>query len=208
LACCRFDGQAARLIPPSSRTEPDLCSKSANPNIENLDQLAKAIKVERNWLLYGNGDVEGEPPVVEDPDEIFVAVPLANVRPSMGGGAVVDAEPAPGRPYHFQKSWIKNGLRSNPADLRIMHVEGDSMMPTLNDGDIVLVDTGRRTPSPPGIFVLHDGMGLVAKRLEYIPNSDPPRVKIVSDNDRYAPYERLIEEMNIVGRIRWFAREI
>jgi len=112
--------------------------KSANPNIEKLDQLAKAIKVERNWLLYGNGDVEGEPPVVEDPDEIFVAVPLANVRPSMGGGAVVDAEPAPGRPYHFQKSWIKNGLRSNPADLRIMHVEGDSMMPTLNDGDIVL----------------------------------------------------------------------
>ncbi len=86
------------------------------------------------------------------------------------------------------------------------------MTPTLNDGDIVLVDTGRRAPSPPGIFVLHDGegndSGLVAKRLEHIPNSDPPRVKIVSDNDRYAPYERLIEEMNIVGRIRWFAREM
>jgi phage repressor protein C with HTH and peptisase S24 domain len=99
-------------------------------------------------------------------------------------------------------------LRANPADLRIMHVEGDSMMPTLNDGDIVLVDIGRRAPSPPGIFVLHDGMGLVAKRLEHIPNSDPPRVKIVSDNDRYAPYERLVDEMNIIGRIRWFAREI
>ena len=182
--------------------------KSANPNIEKLDKLVAAIKVERNWLLYGMGDVEGEPPIVEDPDEIFVAVPLANVRPSMGGGAIVDVEPAAGRPYHFQKSWIKNGLRANPADLRIMHVEGDSMMPTLNDGDIVLVDTGRRAPSPPGIFVLHDGMGLVAKRLEHIPNSDPPRVKIVSDNDRYAPYERLVDEMNIVGRIRWFAREM
>ena len=116
--------------------------KSANPNIEKLDRLVAAIKVERNWLLYGMGDVEGEPPIVEDPDEIFVAVPLANVRPSMGGGAIVDAEPAVGRPYHFQKSWIKNGLRANPADLRIMHVEGDSMMPTLNDGEIVLVDTG------------------------------------------------------------------
>jgi hypothetical protein len=93
-------------------------------------------------------------------------------------------------------------------DLRIMSVKGNSMMPTLNNGDIVLVDTGRRAPSPPGIFVLHDGMGLVAKRLEHIPNSDPPRVKIVSDNDRYAPYERLVDEMNIVGRIRWFAGEI
>lgn len=53
-----------------------------------------------------------------------------------------------------------------------MHVEGDSMMPTLHDGDIVLVDLARRAPTPPGIFVLHDGMGLVAKRLEHIPNSD------------------------------------
>jgi hypothetical protein len=28
--------------------------------------------------------------------------------------------------------------------------------------------------------VLHDGMGLVAKRLEHITNSDPPRVRIIS----------------------------
>jgi hypothetical protein len=25
-------------------------------------------------------------------------------------------------------------------------------------------------------------MGLVAKRLEHVPNSDPPRVRIISDN--------------------------
>jgi hypothetical protein len=40
----------------------------------------------------------------------------------------------------------------------------------------VLVDLGRRAPTPPGVFVLYDGMGLVAKRVEHIPNSDPPRV--------------------------------
>jgi hypothetical protein len=38
-----------------------------------------------------------------------------------------------------------------------MH-RGDSMMPTLHDGDIVLVDLGRRAPTPPGVFVLYDGM--------------------------------------------------
>ena len=47
------------------------------------------------------------------------------------------------------------------------------MMPTLHDSDIVLVDLGRRAPTPPGIFVLHDGMGLVAKRLEHIPKAIP-----------------------------------
>jgi phage repressor protein C with HTH and peptisase S24 domain len=89
-----------------------------------------------------------------------------------------------------------------------MHVEGDSMMPTLHDDDIVLVDLGRRSPTPPGIFVLHDGMGLVAKRLEHVANSDHPRLRIISDNPFYKPYEVSGEEVNMIGRIRWFAREM
>ncbi len=56
--------------------------------------------------------------------------------------------------------------------------------------------------------MLHEGMGLVATRLEHIPNSDPPRVRIISDNPLYKPYEGSGEEVNIIGRIRWFAREM
>jgi phage repressor protein C with HTH and peptisase S24 domain len=56
--------------------------------------------------------------------------------------------------------------------------------------------------------VLDDGMGLVAKRLEHIPNSDPPAVRVISDNKLYPEYERTAEEIRIIGRIRWFAREI
>ena len=51
-------------------------------------------------------------------------------------------------------------------------------------------------------------MGLVAKRLEHIPNSDPPVVRIISDNPRYGAYDRTAEEVSIIGRLRWFAREI
>ena len=58
------------------------------------------------------------------------------------------------------------------------------------------------------IFILFDGMGLVAKRLEYIPNNDLPKFRVISDNTFYSPYERTADEINIVGRIRWFAREL
>lgn len=34
---------------------------------------------------------------------------------------------------------------------------------------------------PPGIFVLHDGMGLVAKRLEHVPVGNPPCLHIIAD---------------------------
>ena len=181
--------------------------RSEHPNLERLERVAKVLKVERRWLMHGLGDVEGEAPILENAEEAFVAISSVAVTASMGGGAVVEAE-EDGRPYHFQRSWIRHKLRATPADLRIMHVEGDSMMPTLHHGDIVLVDLARRAPTPPGIFVLHDGMGLVAKRLDHIPNSEPPRVRIISDNPLYAPYEGTAEEVNIIGRIRWYAREI
>lgn len=79
---------------------------------------------------------------------------------------------------------LRCALKSN----RTMGADGGhSMAPTLLDGDTVLVDMTRRAPNPPWIFVLDDGMGLVAKRLEHIPNSDPPAVRVISDNRFYSP---------------------
>ncbi|MEI6637850.1 MAG: helix-turn-helix domain-containing protein, partial [Planctomycetota bacterium] len=108
-----------------------LRGRSENPNLERLGRLAQVLKVERSWLIHGMGDVEGEPPVIDNPELAFVAVPYVNVRVSMGGGQMVEVEPDYGRPYHFQRGWIRNTLRADPMHLRIMHVEGDSMMPTL-----------------------------------------------------------------------------
>jgi phage repressor protein C with HTH and peptisase S24 domain len=183
--------------------------RSTRPGIDKLGVVARVLKVDRDWLIHGIGDVEGTPPFIENPDETFVSIAHAGARPSMGGGAVVqDHGDTADRAYHFRRSWIRQSLKASPSQLRIMHVEGDSMAPTLVDGDAVLVDLARKAPNPPGIFVLDDGMGLVAKRLEHIANSDPPAVRVISDNKHYPEYERTADEIHIVGRIRWFAREI
>ena len=50
-------------------------------------------------------------------------------------------------------------------------IDGDSMEPVLSTGDRIMVDTSQRVPVPPGIFVIWDGMGLVAKRVEHAPNT-------------------------------------
>jgi phage repressor protein C with HTH and peptisase S24 domain len=66
----------------------------------------------------------------------------------------------------------------------------------------------KKTPSPPGIFVLNDGLGLIAKRVEIVPQSEPLKLRIISDNPRYQPYEIAADQANMVGRIRWFCREL
>jgi phage repressor protein C with HTH and peptisase S24 domain len=82
------------------------------------------------------------------------------------------------------------------------------MIPTLQDDEVILVDMTQSSPNPPSVFVLHDGMGLVAKRLEFIPMSDPPSVRINSDNHQYSAYEGTADEVNIIGRVRWYGREM
>ena len=51
-------------------------------------------------------------------------------------------------------------------------------------------------------------MGLVTKRIEHVPHSDPPRVVIKSANPEYDSYERPAAEIRIVGRAVWASRRL
>ena len=96
----------------------------------------------------------------------------------------------------------------HPADLRMITIDGDSMEPLLSSGDRILIDVRQRLPVPPGIFVIWDGMGLVAKRIEHVPNSEPPKVVIKSVNSQYDTCERAAEEVHVIGRAVWAARRL
>jgi phage repressor protein C with HTH and peptisase S24 domain len=51
-------------------------------------------------------------------------------------------------------------------------------------------------------------MGVVAKRVEHLPHSEPLKVIIRSLNPEYQTYERDAEEVNIVGRVIWAAKRL
>jgi phage repressor protein C with HTH and peptisase S24 domain len=77
------------------------------------------------------------------------------------------------------------------------------MTPTIEDGDVVFVDTRHRVPSPPGIYALADEFGgVVVKRLEVTsrPGDEMITVQISSDNPRHSTRELNLDEIQIVGR--------
>ena len=82
------------------------------------------------------------------------------------------------------------------------------MMLRLMHGDILMIDTSQRTASPPDIFVLHDGLGLVIKQIEPIPHTSPITLRMFSENNAYRAYDRSIDEVCIIGHVVWFARTI
>ena len=101
---------------------------------------------------------------------------------------------------------IRHEFRARAGDLRVITIDSDSMEPELSSGDRIMVDTTQRVPVPPGIFVIWDGMGIVAKRIEHILSSDPAKLRIMSVNPDYETYERDAEEVNVIGRVVWSAR--
>ncbi|MCR9256283.1 MAG: peptidase S24 [Alphaproteobacteria bacterium] len=175
---------------------------------ESRLRLADYLDVEPDLLLPPSGQSRSRSVGATALTEAGVApVPEVRVTAQAGGGALVDREDDRTN-WFFPADWLRHELRSKPGDLRIITIDGDSMEPILLAGDKVMVDLSRTEPSPPGIFVLNDGFGLVAKRIELIPNSSPPRIAIVSANDRYARYERDVSEVRIIGRVVWFSRRL
>ena len=90
----------------------------------------------------------------------------------------------------------------------MMPIYSNSMVPLLEHDDTVMLDCSQTHPSPPGIFILDDGVGLVAKRIEIIPSTTPQMPRISSENSAYSSYHRRIDEVHIIGRVVWFARRL
>lgn len=187
------------------------------PRASTLAQLAPVLQCDVNYLsealpreiiLEGDPDFhEGanEPPIEAPPG--YVLVPTLNVHAGLGGGGFSDGE-MKGPPRLMPWTLIVDELHGASGDFVLMPAIGQSMEPILHDGDNVLVDRRKTNPSQPGIFAIWDGYGLVAKWIERVPKSDPPALRIFSENERFASYESLVEQTRIIGRVVWFARRL
>ena len=113
-----------------------------------------------------------------------------------------------GAPILVPATLIRGELRGEPLDFLFMEVEGQSMEPILLSGDRVLIDRRKTNPTQAGLFAMYDGFGLVAKWVERVPKSEPPSLRIKSENERFSDYDVLVEEARIIGRIVWDARKL
>jgi phage repressor protein C with HTH and peptisase S24 domain len=129
------------------------------------------------------------------------------VAVSAGHGAIVSQEL--GKPYFaFDERWLKTLTPSSPSNLSIVRVEGDSMAPTLNAGDDILVDLGGAAERlRDGIYVLRIDEALVVKRLALNPMGR--RVTVQSDNPAYPDWpDCSLDEIKPIGRVIWSGRRI
>lgn len=150
-------------------------------------------------------DANGSPkiPRWENPDpELYDYIPLAKTRLSAGGGSFVLNEEIEGY-YAFRNSWL-NTVATSKRNLILMRVAGDSMLPTLQNGDTVMIDTGRKHIKEGAIFALRVDETVIIKRLGYRVGG---KVMIISDNrQEFESYEADPSEVHILGQVIFFSR--
>jgi phage repressor protein C with HTH and peptisase S24 domain len=189
-----------------------LNGKSANPSATKLALIANTLNSSLTELM-GLNDTAGIPPALPDkhpenapPHPTVTISRILTSTPTADGKSTI--EESEGVPYYFRRSWVQERLQTQPENLRMVFVHDDTMTPTLCPQDMVLVDITKKHPSPSGVFVLFDGFGLIIKRLELLSHTNPPMIRLISDNPQYPAYEISASHAQIIGRMVWFAREI
>lgn len=140
-------------------------------------------------------------------------IPEIDLVAGLGGGGFAALEVSSRNGISFSREairdhwrlpeWVLNRMNVKTPHVAAFPAQGDSMQPTIDDGDVVFVDTRHRVPSPPGVYALADEFGgVVVKRLEVTsrPGDEVITVRISSDNPRHSPRELTLDEIQIVGR--------
>jgi phage repressor protein C with HTH and peptisase S24 domain len=138
----------------------------------------------------------------ELPQGVYAMVPRVSIRLSAGGGAVVEKEEEL-PPLAFREDWLRKKRVTSKSALRICEVTGDSMMPYLEDGDVVMIDTGQIEIKDLAVYVIRYGDELRIKRLS---RRFDGGLIIRSDNPRY-PEEQIafadVHQIQVLGALVW-----
>lgn len=137
----------------------------------------------------------------------LVLVPQLDIGASAGPGALGGEERTATR-IAFPAGWLRELGRGDFAGLSIIRVQGDSMAPTLCDGDDILVDRGDGADRlREGIYVLRADEALIVKRLAVNPSTR--RFTIRSDNPAYPEWSDCDPAaIEVIGRVVWAGRRL
>lgn len=140
-------------------------------------------------------------------DQDLVGIVRLDVRASAGAGALGEGAPSVSK-IPFDRAWLRQLCGARLEDLSLIRVEGDSMFPTLADGDEIMVDGGDdSTRLRDGIYVLSRDGELVVKRLAVNPVTR--LITLKSDNPNYPDWPGCRpEDVRIAGRVVWSGRRI
>ncbi|QUT07954.1 helix-turn-helix transcriptional regulator [Sphingobium phenoxybenzoativorans] len=182
--------------------------KSQNPGPSTLRHIAEVLMQPVDLVSRAANGEDVVPAAVDldgEPDEGRSDTALETIEIQewdyaygMGSGTYLDL-PVTGELHQFSPGWMTQFTRSPPEKVFLARGTGDSMMPTILDTDVVIIDTAEReVRTGDKLWAVAIGSVGYIKRLRPMPDGG---VKILSDNPSVPPETAYDSELNIVGRV-------
>ncbi len=204
----------ARRVGLSAATFNRVWNQGGQLKSAQLEKIHLNTGVSLNWLITGEGPMyeserEKEVMIVAEnmekylPQDEFVLIPVVQGRISAGGGLVPDN--AVEMKCAFKKEWISK--KGDYKNISMIRIQGDSMSPTLLDGDVVLVNHNIQTVGAAGgIYAITFQDEIIIKRINKV--FPTGQLKIQSDNPSYEPFIVDPAQIIINGKVIWYARNL
>lgn len=188
--------------------------RGLSKSTSRIVELASLFKVNAEWLANGNGDMNAnnlnEYVVIggngaDASSDDYVMIDQYDVAGSCGSGALIGDVVVKGG-IAFKRDWIQAmGVKSD--NLATAYAQGNSMSPTIEDGQVLLIDTAAIQPQSTKIYMICIDEQLYIKRLinlydKWVMRSDNP------DKSSYPDIELrgdTMSKVDIQGRVVWKA---
>ncbi len=160
------------------------------PDHATFEKIKKLTGKDQKWFL-------------EEKAPEFISIPMYSPKLAAGAGTVPIAEEVLGT-YQFSRDWYST-LGASATRSGLFKVEGDSMSPSMEDGDVVLVDMSDKTVRDGKIYAIGEADTILIKELRKSKRSETLRI-ISHNKENYPEYKRRQTDIRIIGRVRWSAR--
>lgn len=187
--------------------------------LTNCTAIAEATGVRLEWLALGNEPMHASESI--GGQNVAMRSPGNTIALSPGTALIdrYDARAAAGRNgvlsdtavierVLFSEAWIRRVLRRNPGNLALLEAFGDSMEPTIADGDVIMIDVVVDELVSGRIYVVDLSGELLVKRIQRRVTGS---LLVLSDNARYPPEEVTAADahhLRLVGEVVWHAHAV
>ena len=175
-----------------------------DPSFSNARVLSAAFGHYLNFGSVGASEAAPDAPVSE-----FAHIPVHLASLAAGGGSHNDTEELVGH-LAFRRSWLRR-MRIEASSAVLARASGESMAPTIHDGDMLLIDRSKGDPPqttrspkdtrPGSIYAILDEGAARVKRIELAPGGS---LLLLSDNPAFAPEFRPASAVSIIGKVMWW----
>ena len=197
----------AEIIGEKASRVNDVLSGKQRPPFDMVEKILNCFDVDANWLISGKERLKNRniSNFVENDD--YAYIPVYDVEASAGNGAAAWGVTIPVTRLAFRKDWLTlRGLYEK--DLSIITARGDSMEPTINSRDTLLVDTSKTRPRDGQIYVIRSSDILWVKRIQQQIDGS---LLLISDNDAYPPMSLTLSDhpdIQVIGQVVQVSKDL